>query len=57
MEDGGADKFAENVASSLGVPKGDVQVMDLQSGSVIVDYNIYINANSPYTLEELIARQ
>lgn len=54
MEDGGEDKFEESIANSLGIDKMDVVIMDLQEGSVIVDYNIFVNPNSPFDVEELI---
>jgi hypothetical protein len=54
---GGADKFEQDVATSLGVPKEDVVVISLESGSVIADYNIYVTEDSEHTLDELISLQ
>jgi hypothetical protein len=52
-DDGGSDKFEGAVADSLGIEKSSVKVIELKSGSVIVDYNIYVNEYSGFTLDEL----
>lgn len=52
--DGGTTRFEANVASALGVDPGDVQVMSVRSGSVIVDYNVYVPRGG--SLEDLLAR-
>lgn len=51
INNGGEDKFEGAIADSLGIGKDSVRVMSLKSGSVIVDYNIYVSANSEFTLE------
>ena len=43
------------MATSLGINLNDVEVMDVKSGSVIVDYNLYVPRGG--SLEELLALQ
>lgn len=53
--DGGSARFEANMASALGVNSNDVQVMSIRSGSVILDYNVYVPRGG--SLDDLLASQ
>ena len=39
--------FENNLSKGLGIHKNNVQVTSIRQGSVIVDYDVYIDANTP----------
>lgn len=42
------------MASELGIDLSDVQVMSIRSGSVIVDYNVYVSRGG--SIDDLLSR-
>jgi len=46
-QEGGAKMFEKNLATGLGISKNNVQVEEVRPGSVIVDYDILIDKNTP----------
>jgi hypothetical protein len=52
--DGGSARFEATVASELGIDLSDVQVMSIRSGSVIVDYNVYVPRGG--SIDDLLLR-